>query len=71
MFSPNTTQLNRRLFYGISEVKEVKSPGKYLGVPMAMGRNRTTGFKALSYSIDPKLHGWTNKLLFKKGQIFC
>lgn len=39
-FSLNTSAENRTLVCGVLEVGESVTPGKYLGIPMAIGRKR-------------------------------
>lgn len=40
VFSPNTTEQNRSLVCETLDVREVSVPGKYLGVPMTVGKNK-------------------------------
>lgn len=69
IFSPNTTVLNRQLVYEMLEVSEVTAPGKYLGVPMTMGRNKSNVFKSLTDRVEQRLQGWANKSLSKGGKV--
>lgn len=47
IFRPNTTKLNGNLIFGILEVGEVFTPGKYLGQPMSIKSNKTDAFNFL------------------------
>ncbi|XP_074336841.1 uncharacterized protein LOC141674013 [Apium graveolens] len=69
IFSPNTTVLNRQLVCEALEVGELTAPGKYLGVPMIMGRNRSNAFKPLIGRVEQRLQGWANKSLSKGGKV--
>ncbi|XP_074322749.1 uncharacterized protein LOC141659720 [Apium graveolens] len=47
-FSSNTSTQNREVIYGIVEVEESRSPGNYLGIPMAVGNRKNEVFNFLS-----------------------
>ncbi|XP_074347574.1 uncharacterized protein LOC141686438 [Apium graveolens] len=68
-FSPNTAEQVRREICDKLEVKEVKTPGKYLGIPMHIGRNKVTEFAFLLERVEQKLQGWSNQTLSKAGKI--
>lgn len=45
------------------------SPGKYLGLPMRIGRQKNKAFKFLTEKVSHKLQGWRNKALSKGGKM--
>lgn len=50
-------------------VNEVTDPGKYLGMPMRIGRGKMSTFNFLLERIDQKLQGWRNQTIYKAGKI--
>ncbi|XP_074354602.1 uncharacterized protein LOC141693402 [Apium graveolens] len=69
VFIPNTCDLKRR---GIREMWEMKLKdrlGKYLGMPMYIGRNKREIFRFTSDKIQSKLQPWSNKELSKAGKL--
>lgn len=69
IFSPNTNIEERREMCTNLEVEEVDKPGKYLGMPMSIGKNKRAVFGFLVEKIDHKLQGWANKELSKQGKL--
>lgn len=67
-FSPNTSVENRRLVCEAVEVREVDVPGKYLGIPMMVGRRKNEVFNFLSDRVRQKLQVWSNKAMSKAGK---
>lgn len=67
-FSPNTSPAIRGQICGILEVRESEAPGKYLGLPMAVGRKKNEVFNFLSDRVNQKLKGWQNKSISKAGK---
>lgn len=65
MFSPNTEAERRRRICNTLEVEEVTEPGKYLGVLMKVGKNKSGVFKFLQDMVGQKLQAWTNKCISK------
>lgn len=61
VFSANTSVAERRLVCEKLEVREASSPGKYLGMPMQVGKNKTEVFGFLSDRVRQILQGWSNK----------
>lgn len=50
-------------------VDEVAKPGKCLGIPMHVGRNKGEVFSFLTDRIQQKLQCWMNKDLSKAGTV--
>lgn len=50
-------------------VNEVDTPGKYLGLPMSLGRSKTATFNFLQERINQKLQTWSNHTLSRAGKI--
>ncbi|KAL8125864.1 hypothetical protein AgCh_013243 [Apium graveolens] len=67
-FRPNTSAENRELICGILEVQESRIPGKYLGIPMAVGRKKNEVFNFLSDRVRQKLQGWQNQTISKAAK---
>ncbi|KAL8107899.1 hypothetical protein AgCh_024343 [Apium graveolens] len=67
-FSPNTLQVNREAICGILEVSEISIPGKYLGLPMNVGRRKNEVFNFLSDRVRKKLQSWRNTAMSKAGK---
>lgn len=55
IFSPNINEDGRKRAYEILEVGEVFEPGKYMGVPMRVGKNKKTVFYFLRDRVGQKL----------------
>lgn len=69
IFSPNTDVSSRAEVCEQLGVCEVQSPGKYLGMPMHIGRRKCATFSFLSDKINQKLQGWQNQSLSKAGKV--
>ena len=69
VFSKNTTTQNRDVVCRILEVKEVNTPGNYLGMPMHIGRKKTVVFNGLTERVKSKLQGWRHKSISKAGKL--
>lgn len=65
VFSPNTSDQDRIRVWEKLQVQEVDKPGKYLGMPMCVDKNKTETFGFLSDRIGKKFQGWSNKELSK------
>ena len=50
-------------------VKQAQKPGKYLGMPMCVGRNKSDVFAFLTDRIQQRLKGWYNKEFSKQGKV--
>lgn len=57
LFSPNTNAENRSLVCEKLEVNATNTPGKYLGMPMHLGKNKTAVFGFLNDRVRQKLQG--------------
>lgn len=68
-FSPNTTEVCRKDVCDQLGVNEHQKPGKYLGMPMIIGRKKSETFSFLLERVQQKLHGWQNQPLSKAGKI--
>lgn len=69
IFSPNTNEGNRRDVCAQLEVSEVKGPGKYLGIPMYIGRDKCATFRFLLERIEHNLPGWRQQTISKAGKL--
>lgn len=69
VFSPNTSLTDRRMVCDNLGVGEARLPGKYLGMPMFVGKNKAEIFGFLTDRVRQKLQGWMNKELSKAGKI--
>lgn len=63
--SPNTSVVDRRKVCTTLEVQEISVHGKYLRMPMYMGRNKNEVFGFLVDRVGKKLQGWCNVPLSK------
>lgn len=68
-FLQNTNEEIRRQVCQVLGVKEASSPGKYLGLPIHIGRNRTAKFNFLVERVDQKLQDWCNQLISRAGKL--
>ncbi|XP_074323700.1 uncharacterized protein LOC141660610 [Apium graveolens] len=55
VFSPNTRMQDRTRVCAKLGVTEIDKPGKYLGMPMVIGRNRVAAFSFLLDKVEQKL----------------
>lgn len=55
VFSPNTCEENRRQVCEVLQVHEADKPGKYLGMPMQVGKCKIEVFGFLSDRVEHKL----------------
>ncbi|XP_074325881.1 uncharacterized protein LOC141663935 [Apium graveolens] len=69
VFSPNTCEEDRRRICEVLQVHEADKPGKYLGMPMQLGKSKTEVFGFLSDRVEHKLQGWSNQELSKEGKL--
>ncbi|KAL8115005.1 hypothetical protein AgCh_021723 [Apium graveolens] len=69
VFSPNTCDMERTRICVILGVNEKERPGKYLGMPMYVGRSKKEVFGFISDKIQSKLQAWSNKDLSKAGKL--
>lgn len=69
VFSPNTGDVVRAEICQMSAVNVKDKPGKYLGMPMYVGRSKKELFGFISDKIQKKLQSWSNKELSKAGKL--
>lgn len=69
VFSPNTQQVQREAVCNILGVQQVDKPGKCLGMPMSIGKNKTETFGFLQDRLKQRLQVWYNKELSKSGRL--
>lgn len=50
-------------------VKQARKPGKYLGMPMCVGRNKTEIFSFLTDRVQQRLHSWYNRDLSRQEEL--
>lgn len=68
-FSPNTSAGCRGEVCAQLGVTEKQSPGKYLGMPIIVGRNNKMTLSFLGERVQQKLQVWQNKPLSKAGKV--
>lgn len=67
-FSPNTANSERIEVCQILQVQEVQTPGKYLGMPMSIGKRKVSEFHFITDKVKQKLQGWSSKQISKGGK---
>ncbi|XP_074346272.1 uncharacterized protein LOC141685047 [Apium graveolens] len=67
-FSLNTSVENRNQICGVLEVQESMTPGKYLGLPMSIGRKKNEAFNFLSDRVHQKLQMWKSMSISRAGK---
>lgn len=68
-FSANTSKEKRKEVCEQLGVGETQTPGKYLGMPMAVGRRKRATFSFLVEKVEQKLQGWDKQVLSKAGKV--
>ncbi|XP_019163454.1 PREDICTED: uncharacterized protein LOC109159798 [Ipomoea nil] len=68
MFSSNTDHATRRTVADCVGVQETTDLGKYLGLPSALGRNKTRTFQFIEQKVRERIGGWQQKLLSRAGK---
>lgn len=68
IFSPNTSSLDRQDVCQQLGIIEVFYPGRYLGIPMRVGRKKVEIFQFLKDKMKQRLHGWREKSVSKAGK---
>lgn len=69
VFSPNTSSKDKTMVCNSLGVEEAEKPGKYLGMPMCVGKNKRDVFGFLAEKVGHKLQGWANKDLSTDGKL--
>jgi hypothetical protein len=67
-FTRNTSSELRNQIQESFQVLEIKSHGKYLGLPSFIGRSKNTAFSELKRQVWRKMTGWKEKLLSHGGR---
>ncbi|XP_019157468.1 PREDICTED: uncharacterized protein LOC109154044 [Ipomoea nil] len=68
VFSVNTTPAMRSLIANSLGVNEATDLGRYLGLPSALGRNKTAAFRYVEEKVRERIGSWQNKLLSRVGK---
>lgn len=68
-FSPNMNDICRREVCQQLDVKEQLSPGRYLRMPMIIGRKINATFSFLLERIQQRLQGWAHQPRSKAGKV--
>ncbi|KAL8134495.1 hypothetical protein AgCh_009499 [Apium graveolens] len=68
IFSPITRTPDRNAVCQVLQVNEVQDNGKYLGMPMNVGRNKVAGFQFITNKVKKKLQNWGTKMISKAGK---
>ncbi|XP_074336510.1 uncharacterized protein LOC141673664 [Apium graveolens] len=68
-FSSNTTTTDRVEVCEQLQVQEKETPGKYLGIPMHIGRNKKSVFSCLIDKVEQKLQAWSAQNISKAGKV--
>lgn len=68
-FSPNTDISTRLKVCNLLGVVEIQMPGKYLRIPMIIGRKRVAEFAFLQERVEKKLQSLNNKTISKGGKV--
>lgn len=69
IFSPNTRVEERAAVCASLGVRQTLKPGRYLGMPMCVGGNKTEVFGFLRDRVRGKLQSWCNKELSKHDKL--
>lgn len=68
-FSPSIKVEDRAVVCDVLHVHEIVTPGRYLGMPMNVDRNKAGVFDFLKDKVHQKLQGWASKDLPKQGKL--
>ncbi|XP_019150111.1 PREDICTED: uncharacterized protein LOC109146914 [Ipomoea nil] len=68
VYSHNTPGPTRDLVTGIVGVQEAPDLGRYLGLPSALGRNKTAVFKYIEENIRARIGLWQHMFLSRAGK---
>lgn len=68
VFSGNTTALHRHHVAVIFGMRESTSIGKYLDLPIGIGRNKKEVFAIIEEKLKHRIGGWNKKLLSRAGK---
>lgn len=68
ILTPNSSTENKREICAKLGVQEIQNLGKYLGMPMQIGRSKVTTFAFLLDRVEQRMQGWSNWYLSKAGK---
>ncbi|XP_019163544.1 PREDICTED: uncharacterized protein LOC109159890 [Ipomoea nil] len=68
LFSRNTNDLSRIAVAGVFNVAQVNNIGRYLGLPMGVGRNKKEVFSYIESKVLQRLNAWNKKVLSRAGK---
>ncbi|XP_074359973.1 uncharacterized protein LOC141700097 [Apium graveolens] len=69
IFSPNTIVACRQDVCQELGVREAAVTGKYLGLPMRIGRNKVADFSFLVDRVDQKLQSWSKQAISRASKV--
>lgn len=69
VFSPNTCARQRESICACLQVQDKGKPGKYLGMPMHIGKRKKEVFGFIGDKIHNKLQAWCNKDFSRAGKL--
>ncbi|KAA3467043.1 reverse transcriptase [Gossypium australe] len=67
-FSPNTPVSQRHYFGSLLKMKVVDKLDNYLGLPLIVGKKKSTVFKSISNRISSRMNSWSKRLLSYGGK---
>ncbi|XP_031107562.1 uncharacterized protein LOC116012214 [Ipomoea triloba] len=68
IFSRNTGEVQRDAVASVFNVSQAGNIGKYLGLPMGIGRNKKEVFSFIEAKLNHRLGGWHKKVLSRAGK---
>ncbi|XP_052486360.1 uncharacterized protein LOC105767066 [Gossypium raimondii] len=67
-FSPNTSRDQRTILSGILGMTVVEKLNNYLGLPIPIGKKKTTAFQEITNRLSYRMNSWTKRLLSYGGK---
>ncbi|KAJ1295804.1 hypothetical protein BS78_01G250800 [Paspalum vaginatum] len=68
LFSPNTSSQVRHQIKAILSIYQEATNGRYLGLPVTVGKSNKTTFEYIKHKVWARIQGWQEKLLSKAGK---
>ncbi|XP_019181376.1 PREDICTED: uncharacterized protein LOC109176397 [Ipomoea nil] len=68
IFSRNTDDMIKNNVATVFNVQQVHNIGRYLGLPMGVGRNKREVFEYIEAKLKQRLGGWNKKVLSRAGK---